>query len=419
MPSVFVGQGAGEGEMSMDLETESEGSDSHIDDGGAMYQNVAFVEAQEPEQDGEGEDVDMDVTQVIYGGIVPRLSLPANTSITSEMSVQDTNDGEEEKTMDFTIAIGGLLPHSPPVGAVFDRYPIGYSVPMSPNSASRRLIPGQLMDGEVEIDIDETVAIGGIIGADESLSSGTGSAEDTFRERTMTFSFGDVRAAANGDDAMEMAIATGGILGLPSHAPATLTQPMSGAPSFAKPTVSSLQKEKRNIFAPSPSPYKTTPRKSGMDTAGEVAKRLSFGSTTSSGGNKRPMGEDENTANSKRVRMDSADGVFGSTVIGGLTPRKSLPNAREGGASPRKSLGTPMRTTKSPARSPALRRMLGEKVQSGEPKEQEWDQAPTISLAAFLEMAGVQFLEGLSGLTRRRSSVARGVLGQSYSNVGE
>ena len=386
----------------MDLETESEGSDSESGiEMGAMGRDFPSREVQGHDEDADGEEMDMDVTQIVYGGIVRRSSIPANTSITSEASVTET-DGEEEKTMDFTIAIGGLLPHSPPVGAVFDRASIGYSVPMSPDSASRRLIPGQLMEGEVEMEMememDETVAIGGIIGADESLSSGSGSD----RERTMTFSFADVR------EEMEKTVAAAGTVPLPG----SITRPTPGTPSFARPTMSSTQKEKRNVFAPSPSPFADTPRKPGMDTAGEVAKRLSFGSTTSSGGKKRSREEDEISAPSKRGRMETADEVFGSTPIATASPRKVPP-------SPRMPLGTPTRMTKSPARSPALRRMLGEKVENGVSGEQAWEQPPTISLAAFLEMAGVQFMEGLPGLNRRRSSVAPGVLRQSRAGGGE
>ncbi len=407
IPSIFVNEGEAEGELSMDLETESEGSDS--DDGGEagdVQPHCAAHDAQGHDEDAEGEEVDMDVTKFVYGGILRRPSIPANTSITSEVSVVETDGEEEEKTMDFTIAIGGLLPHSPPVGAVSDRASIGYSVPMSPSSSSRRLIPGQLMEGELETEMDETFAIGGIIGADESISSGSGSAEDTMQERTMTFSFGNVRASA--DEGMEMTVAAGGIIGLSPHSPAPLTRPASGTPSFARPTMSSAQKEKRNVFAPSPSPFKTTPRKSGMDAAGAVAKRLSFGSTTSSGGRKRAREEDGMDGSAKRSRIDSAEGVFGSTSVLAASPIRSA-------TSPRKPLGTPMRMTKSPARSPALRRMLGEEVEGGLSNEQEWEQPPTISLTAFLEMAGVQFMEGLPGLNRRRSSVARGILGQSHS----
>ena len=392
----------------MDLvETDSENSDSDEQisrRARSYFENSA--DGQGEEDDAEGEEVDMDVTQVVCGGIIRRASIPADTSMTSETSVVETDEGEEEKTMDFTIAIGGLLPHYPPVGAVSDRTSIGYSIPMSPNSSNRRLIPGQLMEGEVELEMEETGVFGGIIGADETLSSGSG--EDTMRERTMTFSFGQAPAK---NDNMEMTIAAGGIIGMPQHSPSHDIRPSSGIPSFARPTVSSAHKEKRNIFAPSPSPFKSTPVKSGMETAGAVAKRLSFGSTTSSGGKKRTRDEQEIQSDSKRGRMGHVEEVFESTLITTASPRQVA-------ASPIRSLGTPLRATKSPARSPALRRMLGEDVKGDAVYEQEWEQPPTIPLATFLEMAGVQFMEGLPGLTRRHSSAARGVLGQSYSGAG-
>ena len=401
IPAVFVGEGEVQGEESMDLETDSEASDSD-DDLQAVKHHISIIG---DDADAEGEE-DMDVTQVVYGGIVRRASMAADTSITSETSGIEA-DGDEEKTMDFTIAIGGLLPHSPPVGAVSDRLSLGYSVPMSPDSAGRRLIPGVLMEGEadMELELDETVALGGIVGADESLSSG---GEDTVgtapREKTMTFSYGDVRAPQPTDDG---GIAGGGIQ---ATALPTNTRPMSGTPSFARSTMSSAQKEKRNVFAPSPSPFKSTPRKSGMETAGEVAKRLSFGSTASSGGKKRAREDDvDENGSAKKGRSGPAEEVFGLStdqVFSAPVP------------APRRSLGTPKRSAKSPAKSPALRRMMGEVVEPSS-EEPEWDQPPTISLAQFLDMTGVQFMEGLPGLNRRRSSVARGVLGQSYAGGGE
>jgi kinetochore protein Spc7/SPC105 len=68
-----------------------------------------------------------------------------------------------------------------------------------------------------------------------------------------------------------------------------------------------------------------------------------------------------------------------------------------------------------------LRRVLGLPVEGqGQGELDEWDSPPTITLAAFLEMAGVQFMEGLPGLTRRRSSVAKGLLSSStYGNGGK
>ena len=395
----------------MDLvETDSENSDSSDDEIGRLAQPHHEVSEDQrgEEDDAEGEEVDMDVTQVVHGGIIRRASIPANTSMTSETSVIETDEGGEEKTMDFTIAIGGLLPHSPPVGAVSDRTSIGYSIPMSPNSTNRRLIPGQLMEGEVELEMDETGVFGGIIGADESLSSGSGAGEDTMRERTMVFSFGQEPATS---DNMDMTTTAGGIIGMSQYPPVPDNRASHGEPSFARPTVSSAQKEKRNIFAPSPSPFKSTPKKSGMETASGVAKRLSFGSTTSSGGKKRTRVDQEMQNDTKRSRMGHVEEVFESTLINTGSPRKVA-------ASPIRSLGTPLHAAKSPARSPALRRMLGEDVKSGAVHEQEWEQPPTIPLATFLEMAGVQFMEGLPGLSRRRSSVARGVLGQSYSGGG-
>ena len=415
----------GGGEESMDIETASEASDS--DDGnlvemGRRRQHRISELGQMGLDDAQGEDVDIDETQVV-GGIMPRQSV----GNVSEQSIgSEGGQGDEEKTMDFTIAIGGMLPNSPPVHASTKRLSLGYSIPVSPNSQGQRFRPGEPVEGELDMELDETVAFGGIIGDDSITSGSDENTLDRSREKTMTFSFGDVLANARKSDAMDLTIAGGGIVSKPQASPyrsqtfTSATRPTPGTPSFARPTASSSSrsreptpKERRNIFAPSPSPFKsTTPRKSGMNTAGEVAKRLSFGSNTSSGGKKRGREDDEMEA-----RPTIADGVFSA---GPSSRVKMAPSVVVSRPSPRKSMGTPMRNTKSPAKSPALRRMLGERPQVGDmPSDGDWDQPPTISLSAFLEMAGVQFMEGLPGLNKRRSSVAKGLLGSSYANGGE
>jgi kinetochore protein Spc7/SPC105 len=417
----------------MDIETASEASsdeDSEVEMGGPPRFEGAGARfslggMQGGEEDAEGEE-DMDMTQVVYGGIARRASMAASNA---DEEVGESMVDDDEKTMDFTLAIGGVLPNTAPAGASTLRNSIGYSFPSSPNSAGARLHPGDAMEGEMDMSMDETVALGGIIGADDSLSSG-GSGEDTManRERTMTFSF---NPGNNDDDGMDMTVAGGGIIGfpvmssaLPSQAAPTSPTSTSaklatGTPSFARPTMSSAQKtkatEKRNVFAPSPSPYKsTTPRGGVMDAAGDVAKRLSFGSTTSSGGKKRARENDDETSPAKRRSM-VAEEVFGVPTPPMGTPKRTV--------SPRKSpRNSSSLTSKSPARSPMLRRVLGLPTNDQEEREgqTEWDTPPTITLAAFLEMAGVQFMEGLPGLTRRRSSVAKGLLGASgYGGNGE
>ena len=328
--------------MSMDIVSEGEEVE---------LVNQAFEDSQ---QESGDEEESMEVTQVM-GGIIRRQSvMPADKSVDST--------AEDEKTMDFTIAIGGLLPHSPPAGAASStKVSIGYNFP----TAGARIMPGTAEDGEVDMDMDETIAIGGIIQADESLSSGSGEDTTHGKERTMTFSFGQAME-------MEMTQTTGGIISVSSPT----------RPSFARPTASSAQKKqpKRNVFAASPSPFKGTPRK-GMDAATDVAKRLSFGSTSSSA-SKRPRTDADDTP-AKRAREE----VFGT---------------------PLRHLGTPSRGHATPIGG-ATRRSSGRFVD----EDMEPLEAGPIKLSAFLEMAGVQFMEALPGLTRRRSSVGRGVLGSS------
>jgi kinetochore protein Spc7/SPC105 len=446
----FIGEGEEEGEASMDLDTASESS-SHEDEGVEMGGPRRFDGsngrfsfggggAEGDDEDAEGED-DMDMTQVVYGGIARRSSMAASDA---DFDVEDESQigvSDDEKTMDFTLAIGGVLPNAAPLSASTLRNSVGYSLPESPNSAGARLHPGQLMEGEVDMSMDETIAIRGIIEADASLSSGA-SGDDTIanREKTMTFSF---NTRQHDEDGMDMTVAGGGIVGFPSMSPARATYSQStarspassssraayGTPRFAQPTASSAQKsktsEKRNVFAPSPSPFKSTPHKGGMDAAGDVAKRLSFGSTTSSGGRKRVRedGDEAPSSPAKRGRAFIAEEVFGAppSAMGTGTPRKAMSPHK----SPRKSIGHRTSTSnpgKSPAKSPMLRRVLGLPVegQDRQDEQDEWDSPPTITLAAFLEMAGVQFMEGLPGLTRRRSSVAKGLLSSStYGNGGE
>jgi kinetochore protein Spc7/SPC105 len=53
-----------------------------------------------------------------------------------------------------------------------------------------------------------------------------------------------------------------------------------------------------------------------------------------------------------------------------------------------------------------------------EERPEDWE-PETIGLAAFLEMAGVQFIDTLPGMNRRRSSVGRARLGQSALGKGQ
>lgn len=439
----FLSEGDGGGEESMEIETESEASDSDSEgiEMGRRF-DVAFTQT-EDDADAEGEE-DLDETQIIYGGIVPQQMPTQEESFSGDVSVQSagTAEGDDEKTMDFTIAIGGLIPRSAPEGAKSDRNSIGYTFGEHENAA--RLIPGESVEGELSMEMDETIAFGGIIGADESISSG--SDENTMngreRERTMTFSFGDLRprqsvsatmTVAEDDGGMEMTLAMGGILQSSTSSSVASRPPTPGRPSFARPTVSSAQKNantssdasaggKRNVFAPSPSPYKSnTPSKhiNGLSAASDVAKRLSFGSTTSSGGGKKRTLEHSPESQSPRKRPALADSVFGTNAATSTPSKRVQLNSTTPAKSP--SMRSPFRkaiteTTNLPTSTEH------EEGEGGE--DQEWQQPPTIRLADFLEMTGVGFIDlpgmglGLGrsrGLGGRRSSVGKGLLGGSHS----
>ncbi|KAL7420888.1 hypothetical protein Q5752_004842 [Cryptotrichosporon argae] len=448
------------GEQSMDID-----SDSSLDEDNVSYvSNASRVSAQsgafddnDDEYEDDEDEMDMEETGV-YGGV-----LGANSDVSGATDETGDDDSrvetaldDEEKTMDFTIAVGGVMPHSPPVGAQAGRASIGYSMHGAADGAA--LLPGHgadaLGDGEVEMEMemDETVAYGGII--NDSLSS----ADDTVgsvpgRERTMTFNFTrDADANADAEaDAMDMTIAHGGVISsaTATHGFPASPHPSSGrvsdaghTPSFARATASSVRKStgKRNVFAPSPSPSPTkTPTAAaatpvrGMAAAGDVAKRLSFGSTTSSGGGRKRVHNDAADVDvngepdvalsaTKRPRV-VADEVFAPTpppAVIATGPLATLPRLSLG--TPRRSLGTPMRL-KSPAK-PAVAIVPEPEELAFEPEHpaddaDEWDEAdvpPTITLPAFLEMAGVQFMETLPLLNRRCSSVGRGVLGQTFGS---
>ena len=428
--------------------------------------------------------------------------------------------------MDFTVAIGGFLPPQPPTGAKKGRASLGYTH-LDP-TGSQNLVPGE----EEDMEMDETVAFGGIINnniGDDTIS--TNGSDDTIngqqRERTMTFNFGDIRTAAaeeqstmdlevDMDMSMDMTTVGGGIHSqqqshshihahahiqqptnifaqsstTPKSPHRTLTKPSSSTPSFARPTTSSAQKAKspekakRNIFGPSPSPAKSmTPRKSGMGIAGEVAKRLSFGSASGSvhGSAKRSREEeDEEEEMVKRRKSGPESGLglgLGDSIFGrprlsaplpeevretprkslapghgtprknlapaNGTPRKSLAPDSISRGTPRKSMGppqtTPARTiprksiagSSTPAKSPRKSIFPTSSVQheaqpEAEEEEEEmsieeeevrgedWE-APPIGLTRFLEMAGVEFVDELPILSRRKSGrgVGEGSRGES------
>jgi kinetochore protein Spc7/SPC105 len=455
---------------------------------------------QDPESEEEEEDMSMEMTQSYGGGIIHQQHQveEGDESFMTETSTRS----DEEKTMDFTVAIGGFLPPQPPTGAKKGRASLGYTH-LDP-TGSQNLVPGE----EEDMEMDETVAFGGIINnniGDDTIS--TNGSDDTIngqqRERTMTFNFGDIRTAAAEEQAtmdlevdmdmsMDMTTVGGGIHSqqhthihthahvqqpinifaqsstTPKSPHRTLTKPSSSTPSFARPTTSSAQKAKspekakRNIFGPSPSPAKSmTPRKSGMGIAGEVAKRLSFGSASGSvhGSAKRTRPEEEDEEEMVKRQKVTPELGLGDSIFG--RPRSSAPLQEETRGTPRKSLapthgtprkslapepsrGTPRKSMAPPQTTPARptprKSLAGGSTPAKSPRKsmipslaiqhddveaeaeeeeemsmemeeevrgEDWE-APPIGLTRFLEMAGVEFVDELPILSRRKSGRGMG-----------
>lgn len=93
------------------------------------------------DENGEDITVDMDITQIISAGIRnPATGSPASTvdgrddddddddEDEEEGDANDDSIAQEERTMDFTVALGGFVPAVPPANAWHDRRSIGYSV---------------------------------------------------------------------------------------------------------------------------------------------------------------------------------------------------------------------------------------------------------------------------------------------------
>lgn len=149
-----------------------------------MNEQIAqpWVEADtEDEQDGTEEDMSLE-----------------NSTITSQST-------DEEKTMDFTVALGGPMPSVPPQSARPNRMSIGYSNPMAEGQTENVFLPGD--DSEMSMDMEETAAYGGVYG-DESISSAddtTGTADPS--GRTATYNFTATQATG-----MEFTTVVGGVV---------------------------------------------------------------------------------------------------------------------------------------------------------------------------------------------------------------
>ncbi|KAJ9122583.1 hypothetical protein QFC22_002012 [Naganishia vaughanmartiniae] len=238
---------------------------------------------------GEDEDVslDMDITQIISHGILQPAGSPASTvsdggnnddGAADDDSDSDSDDEmldqdrQEERTMDFTVAIGGVIPGAPPLNARENSKSVGYTVDTAATGGftnvadySAPLVDAQQQrpmfstgifsipanrgfdqfstrkenqdgtnnaDDDDEMDMEETRAFGGVVGQSESgkaanifLPDPDSSMESidevdqagrSTREPTLRF------GSADGDDgeAMDFTIAHGGMLDASSRSAA-------------------------------------------------------------------------------------------------------------------------------------------------------------------------------------------------------
>ena len=467
---------------------------------------------------GEDTSMDMDITQIVSHGLLqPATGSPASTVSGGEDAADSDTDSDsddedddeldparqEERTMDFTVAIGGIIPGAPPAGARENRNPVGYGVegfastdytaPLGDMVPERPVyttgiftIPANRgfdqfstgpagQDEEGEMSMEETRAFGGVVaavGAASADSDSSMSVEEVDEDdATMDFTIahGGVVGRAReeeDDDGMDFTIARGGILpptvnvtsptastisrsnttlsapGTPKTAPPpppTTTTPPAAAsgPSYAQPTSASRA---RDIYGPSPSPKGAAgdspggPKGRSPATAMQVAKKLVFepspakataSKRRSVGGQtpskRRAVNEtngsvfnDENAPPSAAEQPPQAMSIFASPVK--TSVRKSPMKVIVPAKSPAKQasiFGTPKRLTgntlalPSPARGllPSPAKTNGLTVPTiVEPAWEQEEQYANISLANFLAMCNVKFSD--DGPGARRKSIA-------------
>jgi kinetochore protein Spc7/SPC105 len=476
----------GEGSMDMSIEDHTDSEEGGSEDGDRQVY-MASNQSVYSNAETEAEEMSMEMTQNFGGGVIAH---QGDESFRTESEANTSTRSDEEKTMEFTIAIGGFLPAAPPTGAQRGRASVGYSHIDPSGAFAQPIIPGE--GDEMDMEMDETIAFGGIfntnnVNVDDTISSTGSEDQNNQRDRTMTFSFGDLRSAAREEQTdmdMDMTTVGGGIFSQPQQqqrqnifatttpaaaprsprapvqnifAPSTststvapksprpqpnifststtpksprlptLTHPTSSTPSFARPTASSAsksktkspEKEKRDIYGPSPSPAKSaTPRKSGMQTASEVAKRLSFGSSAGGsvhGSAKRSRidefdqeNQNEQEGSVKKQKIGLGDSIFGrprqSLALGGVqqSPIRALPTlAGSGGTAA--SARSPARPRQSVAIPTITIQPEAEHHEEEEERGEDWE-PPVIGLSTFLEMAGVQFVDRLPSMARRKSA---------------
>jgi kinetochore protein Spc7/SPC105 len=103
--------------------------------------SVAKRSAETGEEEQVDMSMDMDITQIVSHGILQPAGSPASTVSGGSHNGDDMDDSDsdsdeeelnqsrqEERTMDFTVAIGGVIPGAPPANARENRNAVGYTV---------------------------------------------------------------------------------------------------------------------------------------------------------------------------------------------------------------------------------------------------------------------------------------------------
>jgi kinetochore protein Spc7/SPC105 len=481
---------------------------------------------------GDDMTVDMDITEIVArsGTLRPTGSPASTVSARSDDEDADDDDeddededsededevkdgGPDERTMDFTVAVGGIIPGLPPVNAWRNVESIGYSAELpdgydpsaghtmgsifSSTSVSSPLrtdsvgnnpfgtsstaddagrvftLPVMVSTGDESVEMDETVAMGGIVTREDQTISSVDDDELPHREPTLSFArnddvttfsvFGGSENAVDVEEEMDFTIARGGILDRqtsplenvfamnvtsPSVPTTSLRAGTSSRrstmqvspPRELEPTASSSRRER---YGPSPSPPRSVegvreddPVGRNIEVAKEVAKKLVFTpSKTVSPKRVSPAKrsfenelQSDEGAKSRRTTGTLLDKENVAPVVPIQTPASPVKNTSTVSERPRtpskrlSEFGAPQRSPhkhlapRSPARmTPSSRTNRpttpSRLAQIETVAEPEWAQQEfsNISLGNFLEMTGIHFMTSGPTATRRKSVLNGGM----------
>lgn len=475
---------------------------------------------------GDDVTVDMDITEIVAGAGTlrptgsPASTVSARSDDEEEEDSEDEDDdeeepqngnknGPEERTMDFTVAVGGIIPGLPPVNAWRSAVSIGYttelpdgydpaaghtmgsifssgSSPLRVNSGSNnpfgsmstasedgRVFTLPVMNnGDESVEMDETIAVGGILTREDQTISSVDDDELPPREPTLSFMRNEDNTGfsvfgatdAGEEEGMDFTIARGGILNQPSEGPSnifslnvtspevSLRAPSSAAgPSsrraaqVSSPDASTLA-ARQDPFGASPSPPRmagsaneSDPVGRNVEVAKEVAKKLVFTPTKSATPRKVSPAK-----RSFEAELQQGDVTKSRRTESGIADKENVVPAQAGSSatSPVKlsartaerprtptskrlsSFGAPERSPHKhlAPRSPARAMMASPSkvnrpttpsrlAHAQTPEQPEWARQSysQISLGNFLEMVGIQFMTSMPTATRRKSVLNGGM----------